>query len=498
MALFLALFLGLASVFLPAWFVVSTMLVPAVLVLMLVRPEYALLAAVALVCDLVHPALVPRVPLLGGSISAADAALAMLTAYATWVFVAGAGKTRLAPIPGGRSLLVPGGLFGLSVVIGIALSLSVWQLSPAVVLGEARDLSYLLMLPITVIVLRQRERQDRFVRGLVILGCLFAFGQVLQGVFGLPVFGTSGISALETLGYREYSTIRTNTHGLSIIILALLLVLGAHVMGLIKGLKSLLLGGLLFLGIFLTFGHTTFAAVTLCGMVVVVWLNARTLPRLAGTLLLVLIVGAVLGSVWKPESFYAVYYRMTSISAEINYGYSAGWRFMEAESMLPHIVQHPLSGIGLGADYKGIRGSSAHPELNRYMHNAYLYMAGKLGLPALALFLIMMAGIFAIGRRLAQPGASPAVRVVAAASAATMVRFVFASITEPHLMTDHGVVSIAVAGAMVYLCARRAAQDAAPGSNAASQAHVEPGHSAVSNTPVRTAAWAVPPGRRTR
>ena len=114
MALFLALFLGLASVFLPAWFVVSTMLVPAVLVLMLVRPEYALLAAVALVCDLVHPALVPRVPLLGGSISAADAALAMLTAYATWVFVAGAGKTRLAPIPGGRWLLVPGSFWPMS------------------------------------------------------------------------------------------------------------------------------------------------------------------------------------------------------------------------------------------------------------------------------------------------------------------------------------------------------------------------------------------------
>jgi O-antigen ligase len=125
--------------------------------------------------------------------------------------------------------------------------------------------------------------------------------------------------------------------------------------------------------------------------------------------------------------------------------------------MLPHIQQYPFTGIGLGADYKGISGSSAQPELNRYMHNGYLYMAGKMGVPALALFLLMMASIFAIGRRLAKSDAAPSVRVIGAAGAAMMVRFVLASITEPHLMSDHGVVNIAVAGALVYLAAQQAA-----------------------------------------
>ena len=72
-ALLLALFCGVASVFLPAWFVVSVLLVPSVLALLLVRPEYALVVFVGLVCDLVHPALVPRVPFLGGSLAAGDA-----------------------------------------------------------------------------------------------------------------------------------------------------------------------------------------------------------------------------------------------------------------------------------------------------------------------------------------------------------------------------------------------------------------------------------------
>jgi O-antigen ligase len=122
--------------------------------------------------------------------------------------------------------------------------------------------------------------------------------------------------------------------------------------------------------------------------------------------------------------------------------------------MLPHILQHPLTGIGLGADYKGVSGSSVNPDLNRYAHNAYLYMAGKMGVPALLLFLLAMGAIYSIGRREALSGASPWVRVVGAASAAMMIRFVFASMTEPHLMSDKGIVNIAIAGALVILAGR--------------------------------------------
>ena len=116
-----------------------------------------------------------------------------------------------------------------------------------------------------------------------------------------------------------------------------------------------------------------------------------------------------------------------------------------------------MLGIGLGADYKGVSGSTLRPELNRYMHNAYLYMAGKMGLPALLFLLTSMAAIFAIGRRLARSDASPWCRLVGAAGGVMMFRFLFASVTEPHLMSDYGVINIAVAGALVYLAAQRAA-----------------------------------------
>jgi O-antigen ligase len=335
------------------------------------------------------------------------------------------------------------------------LSLSVKGLQASAVLGEARDLLFLLLLPVSLVILRERQRQERFVIALVVLACVFSLGQLVQGLLGIPVFGTAGISTLETLGYREYSTTRTNTHGLSVIIFALFLTIGANALGVLRRGLFLPLFGLLVLGILLTFGRTTFATVAVCVLVLMAWLNLKALPRLAAVSTVFLLVVATLGYAFKPATVEALVFRLTSVSAELRYGHSAGWRYQEVDAMLPHIAEYPLTGLGLGADYKGMSGSSAHPDLNRYMHNAYLYMAGKMGVPALLLFLLMMLAILLLGRRLAKSDAPPWVRVVGAASAVMMIRFWVASITEPHLMSDHGVATIAVCGALVVLAARR-------------------------------------------
>lgn len=453
---FLALFLGMASALLPWWLVISALMVPALATLLLVWPEFALTACIALVCGLVHPGLVPRIPVFGGALAAADAALAMLAVYALWTVVNRPGKTSSAPVVGARSLAVALGLFGICLAIAVTTSLSLHDLNPAFVLGETRDLIYLIALPIALVILRERERQDRFVISIVVLGCLFSVGQVLQGVFDIPVFGNQGISALETLGRQEDSTTRANTLGLNVIVFSLLLTVGAYTVGSIRKPLFLSVAGLLFVGIVLTFGRTTFAAVLICGLLVVWWLDKKRLPQLVLILVATLALGSALGAYWKPDSFAAVTYRLTSIGEEIDHGYSAQWRIWEAEAMLPHIKEHPLIGVGLGADYKGARGSTLRPELNRYVHNAYLYMGGKMGLPALFFFLLFMACVFAIGRRTARSQALPWSRIVGAAGAAMMIRFLFASIAEPHFMSDYGVVNIAVAGALVLLSAQRA------------------------------------------
>jgi O-antigen ligase len=450
-----ALLFGIASAILPAWFVFSVLLVPAVALLMLVRPEYALTACAGFVGGLIHPAFVPRISLFGGELAAADFALAMLAIYGLLALATGPKEASSTPIPGVRFLAVVLALFGVALAFAVVNSLLVLELNPKFVLGQTRGLLYLLLFPIAVVILRSQERQERFVRSLVILGCLFSMGQVMQGIFNVPVFGDQGMSVLETLGREDSNTTRSNTFGLNVIILALLLTVGAYCVGRIRTFVFLGVAGWLALGIALTLGRTTFAVVLVCLTILVWWLNPRRLPQLLAILVIALAAVSAIGMRYRPDSFDSIYFRMTSIGEEIDHGYSAQWRLWEFQAMLPHIQAHPLAGIGLGADYKGLGGSAARPDLNRYMHNAYFYMAGKMGLPALALFVLAMLAILAIGRRAARRHSLPWSRMVGAAGAVMMIRFFLASVTEPHLMSDYGVVVIAICGALVYMGARR-------------------------------------------
>jgi O-Antigen ligase len=452
----LALFFGLSSALLPYWFVLSALLVPAVAVLMLVRPELGFTALIGLTCGLVHPAFVPRVPMLGGSVAASDAVLVMLIVYAAFKFASQQRRpVATVPVKGAHLLGVAFGLFGVCFVVSVAMSLWVKEVNPTWVLGEARRLLYLLTLPIAIVILRTREQQKRFVVSLVVLGCLFSVGQIFQGIFNIQVFGDKGrMVVLDTLGRQDHGTTRSITLGIEVIVFSLLLVVGAHVVGAIRKRVFFPVSVLLLLGIFLSFGRTTFAVVLVCVLMVVAWLNIRKIPQLVGLFVLLVALTSVFTSLWKPDYFAAVYYRMASINTEVKSGDSAQWRYWEAEEIIPHIMKYPFSGIGLGADYKKSNRSTADSDLNRYVHNAYLYMSGKMGLPALFAFLTAMMTVLAMGRRSAKTGISRWNRIVGAASAGMMISFFLASVTEPHFMMDYSLVLIAMAAAMAYFSAQ--------------------------------------------
>jgi O-antigen ligase len=452
----LALFFGLASALLPYWFVLSALLVPTVAILMLVWPELGLTALIALTCGLIHPAFVPRVPMLGGSVAASDAVLVMLAAYATLKLATQKRKSASAASVKGAGLLAAAfGLFGVFFVASIVMSLWVKEVNPTWVLGEARRLLYLTALPIAIVILQTREKQKRLVVSLVVLGCLFSVGQIFQGVFNIQVFGDKGrMVVLETLGRQDHGTTRSLTLGIEVIVYALLLTIGAHVLGAIGKRTFFAVSGLLVTGIFLSFGRTTFAVALVCVLLVVMWLNLRKLPQLIGFLVLLVALTSVFASIWKPDYLASVYYRITSINTEVASGDSAQWRYWEAEEIVPHIQKYPFSGLGLGADYKKANRSTADLDLNRYIHNAYLYMAGKMGIPALCAFLAAMFAVLTMGRRTAKTGGDHFNRIVGAASASMMISFLLASVTEPHFMMDYSLVVIAIAAALVYLVAQ--------------------------------------------
>lgn len=453
-------FLGIVAVFLPFWLVFSFLVLPLFALILFTRPEYALVAFIGLACGLIHPSFVPKLPFLGGAVGAADLALAMLALYVVIVhFVRKSPRDRpAAQQKAGAALLMRNAYIGFMVLFMVAViaSLTLKGLEKGVVLGEARDLGYLLVLPLAIAILDTPVRQIRFVRAFVALGLLFSVGQILQGLFDIPVFGSSGrLEVLETLGQKEYGATRSLTRGINIIIMSLLLLVGGYVLGRIPRLAFFVMAGLLGAGIFLTFGRTTFAVVGLSVSLIVVWLNPKKIPELSSVFFLALVIAIAGVAFFKPAAISGVIDRVTNTGTELRSGASAQWRYEEAQFMIPKIVANPFLGIGLGAEYKSVGGSWLNPDLNRYMHNAYLYMAGKIGVPALMLFLLFMFGVYRSARRSMQFRELPAMqRVVLAVSAAMMIRFALASITEPHFMADYSLTIIALCGGLVWLFSR--------------------------------------------
>lgn len=91
---------------------------------------------------------------------------------------------------------------------------------------------------------------------------------------------------------------------------------------------------------------------------------------------------------------------------------SLQWRAFETETALASIAAHPWTGVGLGGRYRSLttlsgeadgnlaRGSLVDGEISRftrYIHNSYLSIAVKMGLPGLAAFLWFWSAVLISG-----------------------------------------------------------------------------------------------------
>ena len=452
--MFACVLVGLMVALLPYWFVIAVAVVPFFFLLVSWRIEYGVLAVLALVSGILHEAFLPSFSLLrAGDLS--FFAVVAITVASGYKLSKGFQRSEL-------KLWIPFVAFLFLVPVSVVHAYFLLGLPPKDVFGEGRHLMFLLLFPLTVAVLNTQERVRRFILGLLLLGVLFSLGQIVQSFFHVRIFGDSGrLVMAQTLDVKSYDATISNTGGLNIIVLVLFTAVGCYVLKDIKTFKFLSLSALSGVGILLTFGRTTWG-VALLGLVVVVYLLGL---RKSGPMLVWSLVGSSLAFAllitFKPAMLDALVVRATSIEKEIEYGSSAAWRYYEAGQVLPQIAANPILGLGLGAAYRAPARSDALPEQVRYIHNGYLYMASKLGVPALALFVWCVGLILLWAWRGARTEQDPRSRAVHAAICASVLGVLLASITEPHLMRDSSVAFLGVlAGLTVAL--RRHARMPAP------------------------------------
>ena len=446
---FACVLIGFMVAVLPYWFIIAAAVVPIFFLLVAWRLEYGVLAVLALVSGIVHEAFLPSFSFL----RAGDLAF---FAVAT-ISIASARKLSKGFQPGELKLWIPFTAFLALVPVSVVHAYFFEGVPPKDVLGEGRHLMFLLIFPLSVAVLDTKERVRRFVVGLLTLGVLFSLGQIVQGVFHVRIFGDAGrLVVAQTLDVKSYDATISNTGGLNIIILVMFTAAGWYVLKEIRTFRFLSLLALSAVGILLTFGRTTWGA-ALLGMAVVVYLLGlrKSWPMLLWSLLGATLAFAMLIAV-KPAMLDALVARATSVEKEIEYGSSAAWRYYEAEQILPQIGAHPVLGLGLGAAYRRPAPSDALPEQVRYIHNGYLFVASKMGLPALSLLLWCLGVVFVWSWRGARTEPDPEFRGVHAAVCAGVLGVLLASITEPHLMRDSSLAYLGVLAGLTLALLRQA------------------------------------------
>ena len=450
---FACVLIGFMVAVLPYWFIIAAAVVPIFFWLAAWRLEYGVLAVLALVSGIVHEAFLPSLSFL----RAGDLAFFAVAALS----IASARKLSTGFQQRELKLWLPFTAFLALVLVSVVHAYFFQGLPPKDVLGEARHLMFLLLFPLTLAVLDTKERLRRFIVGLLVLGLLFSLGQIVQGVFHIRIFGDSGrLVVAQTLDVKSYDATISNTGGLNIIIFVMFTAAGWYVLKEIRTFKFMFLLALSAVGILLTFGRTTWGA-ALLGMAVVVYLLGlrKSVPMLLWSLLGATLAFAMLIAA-KPALLDALVARATSVEKEIAYGSSAAWRYYEAEQILPQIAAHPVLGLGLGAAYRRPAASDALPEQVRYIHNGYLFVTSKMGLPALALLLWCLGVVLVWSWRGARAEHNPEFRGVHAAACAGVLSVLLASVTEPHLMRDSSLAYLGVLAGLTVALLRHAGSSA--------------------------------------
>lgn len=439
---------GIAIALLPWQLAIGLFLAPLVILLALTEPEIGWLLVAAMVLEVVPDRLQPVIELSGGGIKTYDLLMAALAASLT-IRMLWRAPTHIA-WPGLMS--VP--LLYLLAAVGVSvLYVLVFRPNPNW-LSETRVQLLWLLLPMGIIGIDTPKRHRRLLIGILGCGLVIALYMILQAFLDLRIMTDARIEALDIYGNADI-TRSIAGGGVYLIVLALILCIQALMhrrIGWVAGSTALLI---LSLGLAVQYGRGIWLA-TAAGLLLSAFLYrglaaAVSTALVAGLAVTLLLAGV---SIERPRVAEALIERASGIFEEVDNGASLRWRFVENRDALHQIAQHPLLGVGIGADYKAMNTHSFATE-TRYLHNGYLYFPLKLGLWAAAIpaaFIAVFAWLMRRVLRRAPPGSTE--RLYAASLAGTALVPVLTCFTQPEWADPKGLMAIVILFTLLLLLRR--------------------------------------------
>lgn len=366
-----ALFLGLVCVYLPWWLVAGAVLVLVYPLLLWFAP-WAGIGAYALAL------------IISPDFKYSDVLTALSLALLALKLIGA--PTRVA-LP--RAELRPFLAFMALVLLSLALALGVFGNTVPYIYRDGRAFIYWLWLPLLYwLAVREVPGGAKLARVMVFMAVAVSVIALLQYTFNIQIAREGRVGGLETLGVIENDLTRVQMQGYSFVMVGLAWALVTATRGGQRLFLALPLILLFAAALYVNFGRALWAWSLLAVLMCAVVLGLRRAALLGSALMVLAVLGVASLAMLRPAVIDSAVNRVVSLADEGAIRTSGGWRRLENEASAARIAQSPLVGIGLGGEYRGwlaeIRTFSEH---TRYVHNGYVFIAVKLGIPALLVLL---------------------------------------------------------------------------------------------------------------
>lgn len=439
-----ALFLGLTTVFLPWYFHVLLVLAVSFPLLVFKAPWTAF--GLYLAGVFIAP----------GFKSADGLTLVALTLFTLrWL---AAGRPPLLPAWLARPYLV----FLAAVGVAGMLGLVVYRYKLGSVYGDGRGFVYWLWLPLLYSLVTQvPDGLRKLARVLAVVAGLITLVALFQYFTGIQIVASGRVGGLDA---GDADQTRVQMHGFLFVSFALVWAMVAlvHRPGRVWWLLPAM--AVLAVAIYVNLGRALWFWTAVALVLSVGAAGWRRGWAIAAVMITALVFGGTALVFLKPKVVDSIAERVESVRGEGGPRTSYGWRRLENEDALPHILRRPFTGMGLGAEYRRWMHEVARfEEHTRYVHNSYVFILLKSGVFALAGLLALLARALWRGWKTTRaPGL--VARPLRVAGVAMVLPMLGISVTQPELVTPMSVLLFSMV--VILLGYRSAADDVSPAASA--------------------------------
>lgn len=436
-----ALFFGLLAAVLPWWIVVAFLLLPMLIGVAILFPEYGLIILILMISGLVPEGLMPSINVGPGKILGTDLAIFGLAVVAL------VKASSLSGYLDARWLyLRPVLLFMLLTISGIIIGNKFYGSPIKDVFTEARSQVHWLIAFIVIYLTTDRIRLNRVIWGLVFVGIAVASAVVVQFLTGITIIQNARVEDLVS-GATHYQDITRSTAGgaIYLILLPMFYLLARVLTGSINLVFPVFLLPVLAAGVLVSFGRAIWITAAIGSLGLAFLLKGSKGLAQISVILVVGVGAALVGlSIAKPQVIEAAYERVVSTAGEGAKNSSLGWRFEEAGFAINNISSSPVVGIGFGTAYKPRLDPMADWSQVRYIHNSYLGLWMKLGIFGLFAAIWAIYIVFIKSYVLYRNTNEPEYRALAATLLVSFSVPVLTSFTQPEWLVSTGISFFAI------------------------------------------------------